>query len=911
MTTTRYTTAASLHAAILAAAANAPGSTKSKTEVASYYDRAERAAWFFSDGMTATQNEAMQSHVEAWHHTISTEQEHAEGELTEADESTAAPRHVTFRHATGSIKLRNTRERLAGFAADMLKNWALWGGGTKPAAIKKASATSWPALLVKVFAEQMETGAHVDALNLALCKLGGTAYDVGYGAFLAVAPQPVENMPSRLASVYTCASGWLVIDTVTVWGIGNKAGTGKHNSRSAAEKAAAHRWFALSEATRESMANKTEKCDTEQALVEWKAERGIEDAQAQEPQNTQKTAAEQVADVVAHAVATVAIEAAQESATAAELASVATTTPAEADTVAEAVNTDAQAEADAVAELCTAGEAEAEASTPRAEHGSQQAHTSHTTTGHATPAQRTEHQGSAGGQRIAGKSGRWVATFHTTAAGLPGMTYTGRTGNPVHLEFASGSDRMRTLQAMARQDDAPPPQATPAQGFDPSEYDPFLMTVADVQRMPEQQRERVADYWEDINHHTRCLAMRCLTDGREDLAEVCRRIEADNMQAGRLTEGARLARYAVDEWLNGSTATLQTIAIELAHFAPGAADAAAALVLSAGPHTPHPMGAPDTNPQGVCHQQGTDYTDPLKTLKPDYTDPLKTLPTPCDLETLSPADLVGVVAVYTGDACNAPGRGAVVAVNPKAGTVDVMLEDGRHNRGMWLNGFGHKPGQRYGLKPLRHGAPYLAALAAAVATKAAQDSAAQQVAANAKAAEKTRLAVEFAHLQRAENTHQGGVFTARNIRAELKRAFSGVKFSVKSDYSSVRIDWTDGPTEKQVQEIVGKFDIGQSDEHTDYHGTKDTAFSELFGGVEYLFIHRATSDDFTAQALAEWWPTRGESATRQAPTVQDYRKGEGVFSWRDGDEYAARSFRDHLKNIAGPTPTKTTRQAKA
>jgi hypothetical protein len=48
-TGTRHTTAIKLHAAILAAAATAPGSKKNKVEIASIFDRAERAAWFFSD----------------------------------------------------------------------------------------------------------------------------------------------------------------------------------------------------------------------------------------------------------------------------------------------------------------------------------------------------------------------------------------------------------------------------------------------------------------------------------------------------------------------------------------------------------------------------------------------------------------------------------------------------------------------------------------------------------------------------------------------------------------------------------------------------------------------------------------------------------------------------------------------
>ena len=60
---------------------------------------------------------------------------------------------------------------------------------------------------------------------------------------------------------------------------------------------------------------------------------------------------------------------------------------------------------------------------------------------------------------------------------------------------------------------------------------------------------------------------------------------------------------------------------------------------------------------------------------------------------------------------------------------------------------------------------------------------------------------------------------AKLIRAELKKAFPGVKFSVTSNgYSmgdSVYVDWTDGPTRDQVHSIAGKYQEGHFDGMTD------------------------------------------------------------------------------------------------
>lgn len=60
---------------------------------------------------------------------------------------------------------------------------------------------------------------------------------------------------------------------------------------------------------------------------------------------------------------------------------------------------------------------------------------------------------------------------------------------------------------------------------------------------------------------------------------------------------------------------------------------------------------------------------------------------------------------------------------------------------------------------------------------------------------------------------------AKLIRKELKTAFPGVKFSVSStSYSggdSVRIEWVNGPTRSQVQDISDKYQYGHFDGMTD------------------------------------------------------------------------------------------------
>lgn len=46
---------------------------------------------------------------------------------------------------------------------------------------------------------------------------------------------------------------------------------------------------------------------------------------------------------------------------------------------------------------------------------------------------------------------------------------------------------------------------------------------------------------------------------------------------------------------------------------------------------------------------------------------------------------------------------------------------------------------------------------------------------------------------------------AQLIRTKLKSNFPGFKFSVTSDYNSIRIRWADGPAPKKIQEITNKY----------------------------------------------------------------------------------------------------------
>lgn len=122
--------------------------------------------------------------------------------------------------------------------------------------------------------------------------------------------------------------------------------------------------------------------------------------------------------------------------------------------------------------------------------------------------------------------------------------------------------------------------------------------------------------------------------------------------------------------------------------------------------------------------------------------------------------------------------------------------------------------------------------------------------------------------------------TAKLVRQALKREFPGVKFSVRSSRgSAINIDWTDGPTGREVDRVVGVFAGGGFDGMIDmrysseawieqdgtvhFAGTRGTEGSRgsvpsavedprtpgaqlVRFGNDFVFTHRSISDEWQA-----------------------------------------------------------------
>jgi len=122
---------------------------------------------------------------------------------------------------------------------------------------------------------------------------------------------------------------------------------------------------------------------------------------------------------------------------------------------------------------------------------------------------------------------------------------------------------------------------------------------------------------------------------------------------------------------------------------------------------------------------------------------------------------------------------------------------------------------------------------------------------------------------------------AKNVRFELKAAFPGVKFSVKTQRytggDSLNVAWTDGPTTKQVDAIIQKYQGGSFNGMEDYYEYGNNVFNDIFGDAKYVFANRSYSNALVAECIAKAVAEFGGEPI----TVDDYRNGRAHY-WSNG-----------------------------
>jgi len=122
---------------------------------------------------------------------------------------------------------------------------------------------------------------------------------------------------------------------------------------------------------------------------------------------------------------------------------------------------------------------------------------------------------------------------------------------------------------------------------------------------------------------------------------------------------------------------------------------------------------------------------------------------------------------------------------------------------------------------------------------------------------------------------------AKNMRIELKAAFPGIKFSVKSRRFSggdaIDVSWTDGPMAAQVDEIIDRYTAGSFNGMDDSYTYARDAWTDAFGDAKYISSQRKYSAKAVASAIRTVRAKYGANLTEAGVgevTPEAYESGE-------------------------------------
>ena len=130
--------------------------------------------------------------------------------------------------------------------------------------------------------------------------------------------------------------------------------------------------------------------------------------------------------------------------------------------------------------------------------------------------------------------------------------------------------------------------------------------------------------------------------------------------------------------------------------------------------------------------------------------------------------------------------------------------------------------------------------------------------AEARAKHRQELPAKYPHLITTDKAGKLSRYAlgAKNIKAELSKAFPGIKFSAKSDSfsggCSIDVSWTDGPLQEEVRKLIGKYSDGSFNGMEDiYEYDLGNVWPDVFGGAKYVSESRHESKELTTRAAAE------------------------------------------------------------
>lgn len=166
------------------------------------------------------------------------------------------------------------------------------------------------------------------------------------------------------------------------------------------------------------------------------------------------------------------------------------------------------------------------------------------------------------------------------------------------------------------------------------------------------------------------------------------------------------------------------------------------------------------------------------------------------------------------------------------------------------------------------------------------------------------LKAKYPNLVMVDENNDQLVTAAKNIRAELKAAYPGVKFSVRTERFSmgnaIRVAWTDGPNTAQVETITNKYKAGAFDGYDDCYRYDRSDWTEAFGEAKYITTGRGQSASLIESGINHIAIRYGVTPI----TIDQYKSGD-AWRWADHNGFElGTELNRYLQKLSRAIPAK-------
>lgn len=123
-----------------------------------------------------------------------------------------------------------------------------------------------------------------------------------------------------------------------------------------------------------------------------------------------------------------------------------------------------------------------------------------------------------------------------------------------------------------------------------------------------------------------------------------------------------------------------------------------------------------------------------------------------------------------------------------------------------------------------------------------------------------------------------------NLVAELRHHFPNVQFSVRNEHhSTYNITWVNGPTDKEVTNVINQFKDSDFDGMTDSTVHYSNAFADVFGSFSYIFTRRSWSNEVEElwNANKHLWGNGDRDQFNESFREQSFPAGATITKWED------------------------------